>query len=273
MRPGWKPLLWATLIAPACLIASLGQIAGAGDAGRFGLGRFFRSGNSGSSSSAASTPAPGSSSHPASPAPEAAAPATAPPLPDASIPALTAPANAPAPAPAPASAPRIIPRPRVARPITESDPIITRITLNRSDDGSQFGMFLQVYADGTILDSEGVHHVGKEALKPLIEALEAGDLYRTRGHCGAPATDYIESVQVVVYERVLGRLRASSFSYSGNPQGCDNAIRHLHGTLENLQAKITRPMSASSGSGPPAPPHIHGLSQNSLDKKRETLVP
>ena len=135
-----------------------------------------------------------------------------------------------------------MPRPRVTRPVTESDPILTRITLNRSDDGNQFGMFLQVYADGTIIDSEGVHHVGQDALKPLIEALQAGDLYRFKGHCGAPATDYVESVQVIVYERSLGRLRANAFSYSGNPQGCDNAIRHLHGTLDNLQAKIVRTM-------------------------------
>jgi len=149
--------------------------------------------------------------------------------------------------------PRIVPRPRVTWPVTESDPIITRITLNRSDDGNQFGMFLQVYADGTIVDSEGVHHVGQDALKPLIEALQAGDLYRVKGHCGAPATDYVESVQVIVFERSLGRLRANAFSYSGNPQGCDNAIRHLHGTLDNLQAKIVRtvPVGASAGVNTP----------------------
>jgi hypothetical protein len=33
---------------------------------------------------------------------------------------------------------------------------------------------------------------------------------------------------------------AHSFSYSGNPQGCDHAIRHLHTALENLQARLTR---------------------------------
>ena len=157
--------------------------------------------------------------------------------------------------------PRIVPQPRVSRPVTESDPILTRITLDRSDDGNQFGMFLQVYADGTILDSEGVHHVGQDALRPLIEALQAGDLYRFKGHCGAPATDYVEQVQVVVYERSLGRLRANAFSYSGNPQGCDNAIRHLHGTLDNLQAKIVRTVPAGSSASvtrtrAPAPPAV-----------------
>jgi hypothetical protein len=155
----------------------------------------------------------------------------------------------------------------VSRPVTESDPILTRITLNRSDDGHEFGMFLQVYADGTVIDSEGVHQVGQEALRPLIEALQAGDLYRLKGHCGSPATDYVESVQVIVYERSLGRLRAHSFSYSGNRQGCDNAIQHLHGTLENLQARITRtlPLGPTAGTVPvpvptptPAPGPIPG---------------
>jgi hypothetical protein len=131
--------------------------------------------------------------------------------------------------------------------LTESDPILTRITLNRSDDGNPFGMFLQVFADGTLIDSEGVHHVGQEALRPIIEALQSGDLYRLKGHCGAPATDYVESVQVIVYERYLGRLRANSFSYSGNPQGCDNSVRHLHATLDALQSRITRPVPMPAG--------------------------
>jgi hypothetical protein len=135
----------------------------------------------------------------------------------------------------------------VTRPITESDPIVTRITLNRSDDGNQFGMFLQVYADGTVIDSEGVHQVGHDALKPIIEVLQSGELSRPKAHCGAPATDFVESVQVIVYERSLGRLRANSFSYSGNPQGCDNAIRHLHAALDGLQAKIVRTVPGTGG--------------------------
>jgi hypothetical protein len=137
----------------------------------------------------------------------------------------------------------------VTRPITESDPIVTRITLNRSDDGNEFGMFLQVYADGTVIDSEGVHQVGQDVLKPIVEVLQSGELSRPKAHCGAPATDFVESVQVIVYERSLGRLRANSFSYSGNPQGCDNAIRHLHAGLDSLQAKIIRPASAAASSG------------------------
>ena len=69
-------------------------------------------------------------------------------------------------------------------------------------------------------------------------------LVATRGHCGAPSTDFIEHVHIVVFERRLGRLQAHSFSYSGNPQGCDHAVRHLHTVLENLQAKLSRPADA-----------------------------
>jgi hypothetical protein len=114
------------------------------------------------------------------------------------------------------------------------------MALGRSNDGSQFGMFLQVFADGTVIDSEGVHHLRAADLRPIVEMVQAGDLYRVRGHCGAPATDFIEYVHVVVYERRFGRLTAHSFSYSGNTQGCDQAIQHLHTTIESLQVKLSR---------------------------------
>jgi hypothetical protein len=109
-------------------------------------------------------------------------------------------------------------------------------------------MFLQVYADGTVIDSDGVHHLSPEDMKPLNESLQSGDLYRSRSHCGAPATDFVEQVHIVVYERSLGRLRANAFSYSGNPQGCDHAVRHLHQALDGLQAKLSRqaPIPATS---------------------------
>src|SRR5205807_5752896 len=53
----------------------------------------------------------------------------------------------------------------------------------------------------------------------------------------------------------FGRLAAHSFSYSGNPQGCDHVIRHLHTALENLQAKLSRqPVIESPGAaGAPSP--------------------
>jgi hypothetical protein len=54
----------------------------------------------------------------------------------------------------------------------------------------------------------------------------------------------------VVYDRRLGRLSAHSFSYSGNTQGCEHSIRHLHTALENLQAKLSRqPVMNNSGAG------------------------
>ena len=141
--------------------------------------------------------------------------------------------------------------------VTTADPVLTRFALGRSNDGSTFGMFLQVFADGTVIDSEGVHRIRAADLRPIVDAVQSGELYRLRGHCGAPSTDFIEYVHVVVYERRFGRLQAHSFSYSGNPQGCDHVIRHLHAVLENLQAKLSRqpgaevPGSAAMSPGAP----------------------
>jgi hypothetical protein len=49
----------------------------------------------------------------------------------------------------------------------------------------------------------------------------------------------------------MGRLQAHSFSYSGNPQGCDHAVRHLHTVLEAVQAKLSRqsPSNANMSGG------------------------
>jgi hypothetical protein len=149
----------------------------------------------------------------------------------------------------------LTPKSRVSPAITSADPVLTRFALGRSNDGNSFGMFLQVFADGTVVDSEGVHHLRPTELKPIFDAVQSGDLYRLRGHCGAPSTDFIEYVHVVVYERRFGRLMAHSFSYSGNPQGCDHVIRHLHTALENVQSKLSRPpvMETSSPMAGPSP--------------------
>ena len=151
---------------------------------------------------------------------------------------------------------RLSPRPRTSTAVTNADPLLTRLALGRSDDGSQFGMFMQIFTDGTVIDSEGVHHLRPADLKPIMDLLQSGDLTRTRGHCGSPATDFVEYVNIVVYERRLGRLMAHSLSYSGNTQGCDHAVRHLHTTLENLQMKLSRtpggsqPAAGSPGGSP-----------------------
>jgi hypothetical protein len=151
---------------------------------------------------------------------------------------------------------RLVPQPRVSRAVTEADPLVSRVSLGRSDDGSQFGMFLEVFADGTVIDSDGVHHLGREAVRPVYEALQQGEVYRLRGHCGGPPTDFVEQVHVVVFERSLGRLRANAFSYSGNPQGCDHSVRHLQAALDALQAKISRPASAATGAAPMSAPPV-----------------
>ncbi|AMV38197.1 hypothetical protein [Planctomyces sp. SH-PL62] len=128
------------------------------------------------------------------------------------------------------------------------------MALGRSNDGSQFGMFLQVYADGTVIDSEGVHRLAPADLRPIAELVSSGELGRNRGHCGTPSSDYIEEVHVVVFERRLGRLTAQPFSYSGNPQGCDPSVRQLHTLIENLQARLSGQPVASAASAPASTP-------------------
>jgi hypothetical protein len=150
--------------------------------------------------------------------------------------------------------PRLAPKPRVSAPVTTADPLLTRFALGRSNDGSQFAMSLQIFSDGTVVDAEGVHRVRPGDLRSIFEAAQSSDLYRVKGHCGAPSTDFIEYVHIIVYERRMGRLMAHAFSYSGNPQGCDHSIRHLHTALENLQAKLSRQpgMNKPVASGPAA---------------------
>lgn len=176
--------------------------------------------------------------------------------PAASIPApsaFTGPSSAPATAP-PAPSTRLVPQPRVNRAVTEADPILTRVSIGRSDDGQHFGMFLQVHADGTVLDSEGVHRVGPDALRPLLEALRAADVGRLKGHCGGPPTDFVEQVHLTVYDQSRGRLVANHFSYSGNPQGCDPAIANLQAAIDAFQARLAGPPTTVAPSGPALTP-------------------
>jgi hypothetical protein len=162
--------------------------------------------------------------------------------------------------------PRLVPQPRQSRPVTEAPPILTRVQLGRSDDGRTFAMFLQIHADGTVIDTEGVHKVGRDVMQPLIEALRSADVGRIRGHCGGPPVDYVEQVLLTVYDQTRGRLQANTFSFSGNPQGCNPAIRQLQAAIDAVQAKISpapAPAPAASNSdddgltpplGPPATP-------------------
>ena len=231
MQPGNTTRLRAALAAQAIFLLAFVATTGRGDEpGR--LGRFFRFGGN-ASPPGVTTPPPATASE--------SRPSTIYRDPTLSI-------SAPSPAASTTVQPRLIPQPRVSRAVTEADPLLTRISLGRSDDGNQFGMFLQVYADGTVIDSEGVHQVGRETIKEVLGALEQGDFSRIKGHCGSPSTDFVEQVQMVVYERSLGRLRANAFSFSGNPQGCDHAVRHLQNTLDALQAKLSRPVPGSISS-------------------------
>jgi hypothetical protein len=256
MRVSPKTYRAAGLAASSLLLIALGANVGLGDEPQPGsrLARLFRFGSSNSSPSQAS----GTHNHNHD---DSAAPPTATGTPPTTVySATTAPGTPPSTPNAPSSgaAPRITPQPRVSRPPTEADPIVTRIAVGRSDNGGQFGMFLQVFADGTVLDLEGVHRIGNDLMKPLMEGLRQGELYRLKGHCGAPSTDFIETTNVIVYERSYGKLRATSFSYSGNPQGCDPSVRKLHAALEAIQTRLSSPPSQGPATSAAAAPVLSG---------------
>ena len=247
MKVRWLSHFAKSVLGAGLLLAILGGTAAWGDDSGL-LGRIFRFGGSPAPSS---TPPSGASSSPA-PLPYAGQPGTF-------LPPSGPAANAPAPmsnfgglpetpafsAPA-APAQRVTPRSRVSTAVTSAEPLITRLALGRSNDGTQFGMFLQVFTDGTVIDSEGVHHVRLADLKPITDAVQSGELYRIHGHCGAPSTDFIEYVHIVAYEKRFGRLMAHPFSYSGNAQGCDHIVRHIHTALDTLQGKLGRPAVTES---------------------------
>jgi hypothetical protein len=240
MQVRWLRLSTKSVLGAGLLLAVLGRTAAWGDDTGL-LGRIFRLGGSPSNSN---TP-PADGVQPA-PLPYGGGAGTF--VPPAGSSASAAPLSnfgglpeSPPIAPANGAGQRITPRSRVSSAVTTADPLLTRLALGRSNDGSQFGMFLQVFADGTVIDSEGVHHVRMADLKPIIDAIQSGEVGRVHGHCGAPSTDFIEYVHIVAYERRFGRLMANSFSYSGNAQGCDHVIKHLHAALETLQTKLGRP--------------------------------
>lgn len=244
MRMRIKP--WRSLALASWAVLSLGAV-GIRAADRPGiLGRLFSGG--GSNHAPAAKPAPERTPAPARPPGQPAAPvysgapassAFQPVPPAAALPTIN---DIPT---GPEAAPRIRPQARVNRAATEADPILTRIALGRSDNGEPFGMFLQVYADGTVIDGEGVHRAGADVMRPLLQALQAPELSRVQGHCGAPPTDFIEQVYVTVFERTkLGGLRANSFSYTGNPQGCDPAVRNLQTAIEALASRLSSPAPA-----------------------------
>jgi hypothetical protein len=274
MYPKTLHKLGISLAAMSLVLLSVG--AGLGAEPR-GLGRFFRFGKDSRESAASSKPAPAvrpaprgatTGAVPTNDAPRPIFGPDAPGMPNPSVPdvgagstrftpsryapvtnatttttaySTVAPPAANPNANAGAMTQKLRPQPRNSRAATEADPILTRVALGRTDDGKQFGMFLQVYADGTVIDSEGVHHVGADVMQPLGQALQAGELSQLKGHCGGPPTDFIEQVHITIYEHYRGRLRANNFSFSGNPAGCDPAVRTLHAAIEALQLKISGP--------------------------------
>ena len=185
MQARWLRRRTGYLLGAGLLLAVVGRTTAWADDTGF-LGRLFRLGGNSSSSNSNSAPGgqpaplpygpPGNYLPPAGSSPGAAAPLTTfGGLPE--TPGLSSPAS---------PAQRVTPKSRVSSAVTSADPVVTRLALGRSNDGSQFGMFLQIFADGTVIDSEGVHHVRLADLKPILDTVQSGDLYRIRGHCGCP---------------------------------------------------------------------------------------
>jgi hypothetical protein len=251
MRFGACSYRGAGLVGSCLLLIGLGASVGFGDEPQpqpgSRLARLFRIGSSNSSS------ASNASGHTHNHDVDSDTPVNGPVVVSPTVAAPTTPASTPS-LPSGGPAPRISPQPRVSRPPTEADPIVTRIALGRSDNGGQFGIFLQIFADGTVIDLEGVHHIGGDLMRPLVDSLRQGDIYRIKGHCGAPSTDFVEVAHVVVYERSYGKLRATSFSYSGNPQGCDASVRKLHAALDSIQTRLSTPAAPSTAPAQPSGP-------------------
>jgi hypothetical protein len=135
-----------------------------------------------------------------------------------------------------------------------ADPLLTRVGFARSDNGAQFALFLQVFADGTVVDAEGVHRVPADLVQALSRAIVDGDLLRRRGHCGAASTDYVEQFHVTTFERSGRTLKANTFSYTSNPQGCDPSVGRMHQAVEAIVLKL-----ASGGTTTPAAPSVGGV--------------
>lgn len=164
---------------------------------------------------------------------------------------------------APNNGPRLVPQPRVSRPITEADPLLTRIAVARSDNGNAFAMFLQVFTDGTVIDAEGVHRVPVDQVRAIHRAIVDGDLLRRRGHCGSPSTDYIDQYHVTTFERTGRTFRSNTFSYTSNTQGCDASVIRLNQAIETLVTKMAGPAQgqingavAAPGASPTTPPEL-----------------
>jgi hypothetical protein len=113
-------------------------------------------------------------------------------------------------------------------------------------------MFMQIHADGVVLDTEGVHRIGPDLMKPLLSIHQDPELLRPRSHCGSPPTDFYEQFQVTIYRRAIGRIQANAFTYSGNTQGCDHSARRLHDALDAIQNKLSSPATVTATGSPPA---------------------
>lgn len=146
--------------------------------------------------------------------------------------------------------PSLPPGARVGAP-ANGDPLVSRFCIGRAADGQTFGMFLHVFADGTVMDSAGLHHSDPAQLDRLRDVLKDTPVDSLEGHCDGTAGDYLEVVYVILYQRAGGKIRARTLSYAGNTQGCDPALQKLQATLEGFQAHLSSPTMPGLGTALP----------------------
>jgi hypothetical protein len=134
--------------------------------------------------------------------------------------------------------PHSVPAAALVPPPANGDPLVTRFAVGRATDGSTFGLFMHIYADGTVMDSSGLHNADPTKLEALRDVLSTLPLNALELHYPGPAAGDLEVIQVVVYQRSKGKIRAVPFSYSGDPSEAPPEIRRLHAALESFQMQF-----------------------------------
>lgn len=138
----------------------------------------------------------------------------------------------------PGGQPAAVPPASLVPAPANGDPLVTRLAVGRATDGSTFGLFLQVYADGTVMDSAGLHHADPARLGAVRDALAALPLDGLDHHYPGPAAGDLEVIQLIVYRRSKGKIQAVPVSYSGEPSGAPEEVRRLNEALEDFEIHL-----------------------------------
>jgi hypothetical protein len=149
-----------------------------------------------------------------------------------------------APAPAPGT---------IVGPPANADPLLSRFAIGRASDGQTFGLFMHIFADGTVMDSNGLHHSDPAAFERLKDTLRETPLEQLERHTEGTASDYLEVVYLVAYQRAGTKLRAVPLSHAGNTSTAPPSLQRLHAALEAFQAHISSPVPGTPAAAMSAP--------------------